>query len=149
MTDVMAAAEETVPSFMVTEAMFDARDWSRGQRPVYRVDEMAKFFFGMSASWLRLKLKADKEHPETWFVVRGKRMDFRRNDPDKGDSARVFILADVEPMAWSLFTFGAIDYIRLAQILRIVQAQAILYGLLDVPDDGNGESAVPATGDEG
>jgi hypothetical protein len=139
MTDVMAAVEDIVPGFMVTEAMIDERDWTRGQAPFFRVDAVAKVFFGMSASWLRLKLKADKDHPDTWFVLRGKKMDFRRSDPGKTDSSRVFTLADIEPMAWSLFTFGAIDAIRLGQILRIVQAVAILYELLPVPSGEEGE----------
>jgi hypothetical protein len=131
MTQARAAAEDA-PAFMVTEQMIDERNWERGQAPFFRVDTVAKVFFGMSASWLRLKLKADKEHPDTWFVHQGKRMDFRRSDPDRTDSARVFTLADIEPMAWSLYRFGAanFDSIRLAKILRIVQAVAILYKLI-------------------
>jgi hypothetical protein len=136
-----AAPGESAPPLMVTEEMIDERDWSRGQAPFYRVDEVAKFFFGMSASWLRLKLRADEEHPLTWFVLRGQKMDFRRNDPDKDDSSRVFTLADIAPMAWSLRYFGAITPLRLAHVLRIVEAEAYLYDLLKPPppeDPGDG-----------
>lgn len=133
------APAEAVPAFMVTEAMINERDWSRGQAPFYRVDEVAKFFFGMSASWLRLKLRPDEDHPDTWFVMRGKRIDFRRNDPGKDDSSRVFTLADIEPMAWSLYRFGVIDWARLGQILRIVEAEAFLYELLTQQPAGGGE----------
>ncbi len=126
-------------TYMVTEAMLLSRNWRRRQAPFYRVEEMAKMFFAMSASWLRLKMSADPEHPETWFVRDGQRMQFRRSNPDKPDSARVFWLADVEPMAYSLHQFGAIDGARLARILTVVQAEAALYGLFDDPPVGEGD----------
>lgn len=130
----LAPAGRIIPAQMVTEEMINARSWARGQGPFYKMDETAKMFFAMSASWLRLKLRPDDEHPETWFTVGGKRMDFRRKDPLKSDSARVFTLADIEPMAWSLFNYGSIDAIRIGQILRIVEATAILYGLITPPE---------------
>jgi hypothetical protein len=130
----MAPQPETDhPKYMVTEEMLHARNWYRRQGPFYRAEEVAKFFFGMSASWLRLKWSPDADHPETWFVQDGKRMVFRRSNPGKGVSARVFFLSDIEPMAYSLHRFGAISGARLARILTIVQAQAALYGLFDEP----------------
>lgn len=121
--------------YLVTEAMILTRSWHRRQMPKYKVDEVAKVFFAMSASWLRLKMNPDPDHPETWFVKDGKRMVFRRADPDKTDSARVFVLSDIEPMARSLYTFGAIDAAKLAKVLDIVAAEATLYGLFDKPED--------------
>lgn len=122
---------EAAPAFMVTEAMIDERDWGRSQIPAYRVSEVATVFFAMSESWLRLKLRDDKDHPNTWFTAPdGERIDFRRKDPDKSDSERVFLLSDIEPMAWSLHRFGAISAIKLAHVLRVVEAQAVLFGLL-------------------
>jgi hypothetical protein len=119
------------PQFMVTEEMIAGRDWSRGAAPVYRVSEVAGFFFGMSESWLRLRLRPDEKHPETWFVgPDGTRIDIRRKDPGRDDSERVFWLSDIEPMAWSLYRFGVIDGVRLAQILRVVEAEANLYELI-------------------
>jgi hypothetical protein len=115
---------------MVTEKMISERDWDRRPGPWYRVNDLAKFFFGMSASWLRLKMKPDKNHPDTWFTVNGKPMEFRRLDETKTDSARVFWLSDVELMAWSLFAFESIDRQRLDKILALVRATADLYGLL-------------------
>jgi hypothetical protein len=138
---------EGAPSFMVTEEMIDERDWSRGAAPVYRVSEVASFFFGMSESWLRLRLRPDKDHPETWFVrPDGRRIDIRRKDPDKDGSERVFTLADVEPMAWSLYRLGGISAARLAKILRIVEAEASLYGLVETAGD---EAAPDGEGDTG
>lgn len=123
---------------IVTEAMIEARSWHRKQRPVYRVDEMAKFFFGMSASWMRLKLNPDKNHPETWFTdEHDNRMVFRRSDPEKA-SARLFWLSDVEPMAASLLKYGAITRAKYAHSLNVVQAQAALYEL-DKPLQEAGE----------
>jgi hypothetical protein len=139
MTESSTAPGAAVPHFLVTEAMFNSRDWSRGPAPVYKMEEAAEVFFGMSASWLRLHLKADKDHPETWFTAGGKRMVFRRLDPDKGDSARVFTLADIEPMAWSLLSFEKITAIRYAQIVRVVEAVAVLYGLISPAGSGEDE----------
>ena len=129
---------EGAPAFMVTEAMIDEREWGRSQVPAYRVSEVATVFFAMSESWLRLKLREDKDHPATWFVtMTGEKMDFRRKDPDKSDSERVFLLSDIEQMAWSLRRFGAISAIRFAHVLRVVEAQAILYGLLPAAEPGD------------
>lgn len=125
--------------YMVTEAMIISRNWHRRQAPFFRVEEVSKAFFGMSSSWMRLKLNPDPEHPETWFVRDGKRMEFRRLNPARAGSARVFTLADIEPMAYSLHDFGAIDSNRLVQILNIVQAMAKLYGLFDALPAGPGD----------
>jgi hypothetical protein len=131
MTQDRAAAVLTVPAFMVTEEMINERDWSRGQRPFFSVDQVAKFFFAMSASWLRLKLKPDKDHPQTWFVnPDGTRMEFRRNKPGQADSSRVFTLADIEPMAWSLFRLEGIKAEKLGLVLHVVEAVALLYELI-------------------
>jgi len=139
MTELRAATVTELPDFpgfMITEEMIEARDWSRGARPTYHMNEVAKFFFAMSASWLRLRLKADDEHPETWFVNSdGTRMEFRRNDPNRATSARLFWLSDIEKMAWSLIRFGGIEPDRLARVLRVVEAQGVLYELLSPSPD--------------
>jgi hypothetical protein len=127
------------PKYLVTEAMIISRSWHRRQAPFFRVETVARVFFARSASWLRLKMATDAEHPDTWFTRDGKRMEFRRLNPEKAPSARVFTLADIEPMAYSLHRFGAIDSQRLMQILDIVQAMATLYGLFDEPPAGPGE----------
>lgn len=131
---------------MVTEEMIEERDWKRSQVPAFRVSEVAKFFFGMSESWLRLKLREDEDHPDTWFVnPDGTKMEFRRKDAERGNSERVFLLSDIEPMAWSLVRFGSIGGLRLAHILSIVQAVGVLYGLVpsEAPEDppGPGDGA--------
>ena len=124
---------------IVTEAMLETRNWHRLQAPFYRVEEVAKFFFGMSASWLRLHLTPDSDHPQTWFVKNGAQMEFRRSNPSKADSSRVFWLSDIQPMAESLHAFGKISNIRLSKILVLVQAEADLYKLFDDPPDGPGD----------
>lgn len=130
----------TRPAYMVTEAMIVSRDWRRKQAPFYSVHEVAKVYFAMSSSWLRLKLNPEPGRPEGSFLdEHGKAMVFRRRDPDKADSARVFTLADVERMAYSLWELGDIDSKRLSQILNLVKAEAALYGLFDEPaEDGQG-----------
>ena len=128
------------PAYMVTEAMIVSRDWRRKQAPFYSVHEVAKVYFAMSSSWLRLKLNPEPGRPEGSFLdEHGKAMQFRRRDPDKSDSARVFTLADVERMAYSLWELGDIDSVRLTQILNLVKCEAELYRLFDEPaEDGQG-----------
>jgi hypothetical protein len=53
-------------------------------------------------------------------------------------------LSDTGPMAWSLYLLGASRFgpKRLAQILRIVEAEAVLYELIDplfVEDEAEAE----------
>lgn len=128
--------KEKGPERIVTDAMIESRSWRRKQAPKYRVEEVAKVFFGMSASWLRLKMSPDKEHPETYFTdEHGRRMEFRRSDPEKM-SARVFWLSDIEPMAESLLRYESIARIKYARVLNVVQAQAALYELFDDPPAG-------------
>jgi hypothetical protein len=128
-------AQTETPPPIVTEAQIVSRDWGRGQIPAYSVHEVARVFFAMSNSWIRLKLTPDEEHPGTWFVHEdGSAMVFRRKDPGKPDSARQFLLSDIEVMARSLFRFHSIDGKRLAKILKVVKAQADLYGLLEAPE---------------
>jgi hypothetical protein len=119
---------------MVTEAMLLSRDWERHQAPFFKVEEVAKVFFGMSASWLRLRMSADAEHPNSWFTYPdGRRIEFRRADPDKTDSARVFLLSDIEPMVDSLVKFGRINNARAVRIKEVVRAIAAVYNLFDAP----------------
>ena len=139
-TAAEAAVEEAAPARLVTEEMITRRDWGRGQVPVYRVSEVAKVFFGMSESWLRLKLRPDDKHPDTWFTWSGEKIEFRRKDPGKGDSERVFLLSDMELMAWSLRRYKGISAIRFAHVLRVVEAQAYLYGLLGADDGDEGDA---------
>lgn len=135
MVPPVATREQDYPDYMVTEAMILSRDWSRRQAPFFRVEEVAKVFFGMSASWLRLRANPDADHPETWFThPDGRRIEFRRADPEKADSARVFLLSDIEPMAYSLYKYGRITAARLTRILQVVQAIAQIYGLFDDPE---------------
>lgn len=127
----------TEDQLIVTEAQIVSRDWRRSAVPTFSVHEVAKVFFAMSPSWIRLMLNADDEHPNTYFVnPDGTRMEFRRRDPDKpaDRSARLFLLSDIEPMAISLFRFSRISGLRLTQIREIVLALAELYDLTPEPD---------------
>jgi hypothetical protein len=136
-TNTKGKAEDMAPprqevAYVVTDAMILSRNWNRKAAPFYSVHLVAQVFFAMSSSWLRLKLNSEPGRPNTSFVGEdGKRMEIRRRNPSKSDSARVFTLADVERMARSLAGFGDISQARLAQILRLVEAEATLYGLFD------------------
>lgn len=137
-------ATSSEPDYMVTEAMVLSRDWERHQAPFFKVEEVAKVFFGMSASWLRLRMSADAEHPNSWFTYPdGSRIEFRRADPDKTDSARVFLLSDIEPMVDSLVKYGRLNNLRAVRIKEVVRAIAVVYNLFDAP----GTAADPADDD--
>ena len=63
------------------------------------------------------------------------------------NSARVFWLSDIEPMLWSLRELRApgIDSARVVLVLRVVEAEARLYGLFDCPDSSEKADVEPAT----
>jgi len=128
---------------IVTQEMITSRDWHRKQVPVYKAEETARVFFGMSVSWLRRLLRPDDEHPETWFTYEdGTRIEFRRSQGRSG-GARNFWLSDIEDMAYSLLRYGAIDRAKLARVMQVVQAEAYLFGLFDDLDtDPEPEPAV-------
>lgn len=86
--------------------------------PRFTVAETAKIFFGMSGSWLRARMHRDAEHPDTWLVLDGKPIVFQRKTPSDEQSHRVFSLADIEPMAWSLHGFELDDIDRARSALR-------------------------------
>lgn len=136
---------------IVTEATIVGRNWRRKAVPTYSVHEVAKTFFGMSSSWVRLKLNPDENHPNTWFThENGDRIEFRRRTPKttgKTDPARLFLLSDIEPMARSLFRFAAIDGRRLALILKVVKAEADLFGLLEEERQRSAAQGDAAKGD--
>lgn len=120
------------PDYIVTEAMIIGRNWDRKAGPFYSVHVVSQVFFAMSSSWLRLKLSPERDRPYGSFLnPDGTPMVFRRRDPAKSDSARVFTLADVEKMARSLVRLGDISSAKYAKILTLVNAQADLFGLFD------------------
>jgi hypothetical protein len=80
--------------------------------PHFNVVETAKFFFGMSGSWLRFRMRPDEGHPLTWLVLDGRPIEIQRKNPNDEQSHRVFSLANIEPMAWSLFHFEEEDINR-------------------------------------
>jgi len=121
----------TAPAPLVDENDIINRNWTRKQGPFYRVNVVSQMFFGMSASWLRLKLTVQAGRPHTSFTTPDGHaaMDFRRKNPSDAASARVFLLSDIEPMARSLRALGDIDAERLDLVLRMVALQAELFGL--------------------
>jgi hypothetical protein len=80
--------------------------------PHFNVDVTATVWFGMSGSWLRFRMRPSAEHPLTWLVLDGKPYEIKRKNPDDEQSHRVFSLADIEPMAWSLYSIEQADITR-------------------------------------
>jgi hypothetical protein len=146
--------------FWVPCEWIEEQDWRRRADPRYSVHEVAKFFFAMSPSWLRLHLTVREGYPQTSFVLDGQPMEFARRPlqckvckgrgkpkgtnldcrncegkgtvepPDGQDTGRVFLLSDIEPMALSLRKLTFIDDGRLAHIIDVVIAEGTLYGLI-------------------
>src|SRR5215831_11940851 len=77
--------------------------------PGLTVHELSRLFFGKSSSWLRLRMREDERHPMTWMVLDGAPLVIERKDPDEAESARIFSLADIEPMAYSMYFFDLAD----------------------------------------
>jgi hypothetical protein len=90
-------------------------------KPAFTVHETAKLFFGMSSSWLRLLMRPSDDFPMSRLVLDGKPIEIRRKYPEEDESARLFTLADIEPMAHSIhgFAVAAIE----AERKRLAEAQ--------------------------
>lgn len=80
--------------------------------PHFNVEETAKMFYGMSGSWLRFRMRPNDDHPLTWLVLDGKPIEILRKNPDDEQSHRVFVLSDMEPIAWSLYHFEEAEIAR-------------------------------------
>lgn len=96
--------------------------------PVFGVEATAQMFFARSGSWLRMRMRPHPpEFPHGYFVLDGKPLKIRRTKSD----ARIFSLADIEPMAWALAQNGVIDSDQLTAIIQLVKWSARLHGILD------------------
>jgi hypothetical protein len=93
--------------------------------PHFNVEETAKMFFGMSGSWLRFRMRPNDDHPSTWLVLDGSPIEIQRKNPDDEQSHRVFSLADMEPMAWSLYDFECDDIARARSELNARQGMEL------------------------
>jgi hypothetical protein len=100
--------------------------------PHYSVQEVAKFFFGRTADWLRWRYLSDEKtdkktgeitpakHPDGYFVLDGVPL-----EPKKSLTGyRWYTIADVERMAHALAQNGAIDGWQLDNIVNLVKAAA-------------------------
>ena len=97
-------------------------------RPVYSVAEVSKVFFARSPHWVRWVER------KGWLVLDGEQVGTYRkpvgDDVKPGNGYRQYCLSDIEKMAHALAQHGAIDGDQLMNALRIVAAQARLYGYL-------------------
>jgi hypothetical protein len=116
-------------------------------QPHFTVSEVAKFFFALSDHWVRWR------QDKGYFVLDGKKVGEHRKVPvvdaegrrvldEKGKplskivrggnkGARVYTLDDVEKMAYALAEKQAIEGEKLQQVLRLVDAQARLWGYIE------------------
>lgn len=85
--------------------------------PSFSVNTVATVFFGRSGSWLRLHMRLDGR---AVFEPRRSRAD-----------ARVFSLADIEPMAHALHQRDVIDTERLICSVMITKWVARIHGILE------------------
>ena len=86
--------------------------------PNYKVSDVAKFFFGRGAEWLRWrsgKDRSDKEHPLGWFLLDGVPVEPSRT----AAGARYYSLYDVERMALALWQENGI-YARLLSTIVLL-----------------------------
>lgn len=98
----------------------------RGEvKPVFRVAEVARTFFGKSSDWLRLLIKEHAARGQV-FVLDGKDLITHRTDTGN----RIYNLADIELMAHALLQSGKIDVRQFITTLNILRWVAYSYQIL-------------------
>lgn len=106
-------------------------------KPIFTVQEVAKFFFGRSADWMRWRISPDKpptnasadwepKYPHGMLVLDGEPLPERRTKANY----RYYTLADIERMAHALKQHDAIDGSALANTVSIVKYVAKQYRLI-------------------
>jgi hypothetical protein len=97
--------------------------------PNYSINEVAKFFFGRNAQWMRWRYSSDArvspitgkpnvpKHPDGYFVLDGKPL-LPKVSPS---GQRYYTLADVERMAHALAQNRVISGLELQDVLRLLQ----------------------------
>lgn len=102
--------------------IFEGIDTSR--EPLFTVSEVAKFFFGRSAHWIRWQ-----ESNEHFFLtIDGKQEPVGTRRTDSG--ARVYTLSDVELIAHALAEHGAINGRQLNDVLLLASTSARVWGYI-------------------
>lgn len=144
---ILSTADLTHPEgkrFWLDDDMFDL-DKEGMHVPRFSVQEVAKSFFGQSADWLRWRMRPSRprsdevsSHPEGYFLLDGKPMDFKRlkvnpNSKKAGDpnasTARYYTLADIERMAHALGQQGVFSGQEVAHVVLMTLCCARLWGI--------------------
>lgn len=115
----------TVTQYVITDneipddrLIYEGVDVSEG--PTFTISEIAKFFFGRSAHWVRWRERTGA------FTYEGKPVGIHRTP--KG--ARMYDLADVEKMAHALAGEHHISAEELLNILKLVLIEGKVWGVL-------------------
>jgi len=97
--------------------------------PNYSPGEVAKFFFGKTAQWLRWRYESDAgiskvtgeklpgRHPNGFFVLDG--IPLQPKVSPQGQ--RYYTIADIERMAHALAQNGVINGVELSEIIQMLQ----------------------------
>jgi hypothetical protein len=96
-------------------------------RPSFSTLVVANAFFGLSAAWLRVKMRPSEKYPHGELVLDGQPLEIRRSSAQD----RQFSLLDIERVARALHTAGSINDRRLASALTMVVACAVAYRMMD------------------
>ncbi len=103
--------------------------------PNYSVSEVAKFFFGRNAQWMRWRYSSDArvspitgkpnvpKHPHGYFVLDGEPL-VPKTSPQ---GQRYYTLADVERMAHALAQNGVLSGIELNEVITLLKATAAIW----------------------
>ena len=94
------------------------------RHPIYRVDDVARIFFGKRGQWLRWQERlgnlSDPKTGEQFFWV---------EELGRGEHSRLFSLQDVERLVARLLENGAISHRRAECALLAIKSQIDVYDL--------------------
>lgn len=95
--------------------------------PNFSVNEVAKFFFGLGAHWLRWRYHPSRSdrYPDGYVVLDGAPLESKRTP----HNIRYYTLPDVERLAHALAQTGAISGEKLVKVVELVRAEARVHGV--------------------
>lgn len=114
---MVVLAERDLPEGLI----FEGIDPEDAPKPAFSVSQVAQFFFCRTSHWVRWR------EANGGFIFDGKPVLPARTD----GGSRVYYLPHIERMAHGLAQESYITSEELSRIIRVVYAEAVLWGLVE------------------